>query len=525
LSIRNSAAKSVALIIVLTLAGKLLGFFREVLIAAKFGSGFESDAFFIALSATALITSLVQKAIKTTTIPVLFEVEAQEGKEGKRLHTSNLFNIVLLIALGLVIVGWVTAPWVLKVLAHGFEREQFDLAVVLMRIGMPVVIFSCATGVFRAYLQSEMRFLEFAASTVPFNFVFIFFLLFLSSIFGIKGLMVASVLAVASQLLIQIPGLVRTGYKFNHVLNIKDKYITKVLALTPPVFISVAIRDVNVIINKSLASFLIIGSISALNYANRLTRLVSGVFIYAITTVLYPILSKEANKDSYDGLKNVLTRGINVILLITVPATVGMIILAKPIVKVAFERGAFDAVATTMTSGALIFYSLGLVGMAMTSLLNNAYYSLQDTRTPMLYGLVSVGINICTNLVLIRFIAHMGLALGTSIAATVAAVLLLTGLRKKIGSLGGMRIISCGIKTLVASAAMGITAYISYGFLDSSILGDSFILELSALLGAVTLAVVVYCVMVIVLKIDEVFWVLNLGKQQLQKRGIHIPFQ
>lgn len=525
MSITNSAAKLVVIIIVLTLVGKLLGFFREILIASKFGSGFESDAFFIAFSATTLIAALFQKAIKTTTIPVLSEVEAQEGEEGKRLHTSNLFNLILLIALGLVIAGWVAAPLVLKVLAHGFEGEQFDLAVVLMRIGMPVIIFSCATGVFRGYLQSEMKFMEFAASTFPFNIVYIFFLLFLSSKFGIRGLMVASVLAVASQLVIQIPDLVKTGYRYNPIFNIKDRYIVKLLVLTPPVFISIAIRDINVIINKSLASSLITGSVSALNYANRLTGLVSGVFIYAITTVLYPILSKEANKDSFDGLKNVLTRGINVILLITVPATVGMIILAKPIVKIAFERGAFDAVATTMTSGALIFFSLGLVGMAVMSLLNNVYYSLQDTRTPMLIGLVSISINICTNIVLIRFMAHMGLALGASIAATVTAVLLLAGLRKKIGFLGGMRIIFCCIKTMVASAAMGMTAYVSYGFLDSSIQGDSLVLELSALLGAVTLAVVVYCVMVVILKIDEVFWVLNKAKQQLQKKDIHIPFQ
>lgn len=516
-------AKSVAIITIFTIGSKLLGFLREMLIASKFGSGIETDTFFIALSATTLLTSLLQSAINTTTIPVLSEVEALEGKEGKKAHTSNLVNIVLVAALEVVVLGILLAPMVVKIIAFGFSGEQYRLAVQLVRIGLPVALFSCTIGVFRGYLHSEMRFFETAATSFPFNFVYIFFLVFLSGRLGIKGLMVASVLAVASQLLIQLPGLIQTGYRYRLFFNLRDKYINKILKLVPPVFIGVAVRDINVLIDKSLASSLPAGSISALNYANRLNVLILGVFIASITTVLYPMLAKEASAENHVGLKNVLIQGTNVIVLITVPATVGMVVLAKPIVVTAFQRGAFDAAATGMTTGALIFYSLGLVGMALKSLLNYVYYSLQDTRTPMFNSFIAVAINVGANLILIRFLAHQGLALATSISSVVTAALLAAGLRKKIGGIGGHKSLRTGLKCLVAAAAMGTVAYFSFGAL-SNVLGQGFGAQALALSAAVILAAVIYGVILVLFKVEEVFWVFGLAKQQLERRGIRLPF-
>ena len=200
----EKAAKSVAIIVIFTLASKLLGFFREILIAAKFGSGTETDTFFVALAATNLLSSLLNTSINTTMIPVLSEVEARKNKQEKNTHTNNILHIILVISLLIILLGQILAPSCIRVIAPGFEDEQFMLAVRLMRIGLLVMVFSGIVGVFRGYLQSELMFTESAASQFPFNFVYIFFLVFLSSLFGINGLMVASVLAVGSQTLIQI---------------------------------------------------------------------------------------------------------------------------------------------------------------------------------------------------------------------------------------------------------------------------------------------------------------------------------
>ncbi|MBU5427908.1 murein biosynthesis integral membrane protein MurJ [Tissierella pigra] len=499
----NKTVKSALIIIIFSLGSKFLGFIREVLIAAKFGSSIETDTFFIALSASALISGFLSNAISTTFIPVISEVESKKGKKGKIEHTNNMINVIFFVSLILLVIVSLGTPMLVKLLASGFEGKQFDLAVKLTRIGLSMILFSGVIGVMTGYLQSEQRFNATAMIGFPFNFVYIFFLLFLSSMFGIKGLMVAGVVATFSQLLVQIPEARASGFRYKFIFDIKDKYIRKVLYLSLPVLIGVAINDLNAVVDRTLASNLVLGSISALNYANKLSGLILGVFISAITTVIFPVLSKEANNENIDGVKSTMSYGINLILLITIPATVGMIVLAKPIVEIAFQRGEFDATATLMTSQALVFYSMGLVASSLRLLITRVYYSLQDTKTPMINGVISVGFNIILNLILVRFMAHAGLALATSIAITIATIMLLYGLKKKIGSLGTKQYITTFFKTGLASSIMGLVAYIAYNGLYG-ILGVSKLYNLMSLLVAVGLAVIVYGVSCYLFKIEEV---------------------
>lgn len=513
----QQAAKSIIIMIIFTLGSKFLGFLREVLIAAKFGSGMETDTFFIALTATGLVTGFLSNAISTTFIPVLSEIDSKEGKTGKIGHTNNMINIIFVVSAALVMCGWIAAPIIVKLLAKGFEGEQFNLAIKLTRIGMPMILFSGIIGVMTGYLQSEERFTSSSAIGIPFNFVYIFFLLFLSTKFGIKGLMIAGVLAVASQFLIQIPEARSSGYMYDFKFDLKDKYIKQVVLLSLPVFIGVAINDLNAIVDKTLASSLMDGSISALNYANKLDGLILGVFVIAITTVIFPMLTKESNSDNYDSLKEIMGYGINIILLITIPATVGLIVLAEPIVQITFERGAFDTSATIMTSQALIFYSLGLVAMAIRLLITRVFYSIQDTKTPMVNGAISVGFNIILNLILVKFMAHSGLALATSIATTIATLLMMHSLRKKIGSMRVKSYIVCGLKSGLASAMMGLVSYLIYHGMYG-ILGTGIKFNLMSLLISVSIGVVVYVVLCYVFKVEEVGMVIEKVKEGLGKR-------
>lgn len=510
---KNQAAKSALIIIILTLGSKFLGLIREILIAAKFGSGVETDTFFVAMTSTALITGFISNAISTTFIPVLSEIESKEGKKGKIEHANNMLNIIFVISIILVMVTWTASPIIVKLLAKGFEGEQFESAVQLTRIGLPMILFGGIIGVFSGYLQSEQRFTSTAGIGFPFNFVYIFFLIFLSSKCGIKGLMVTAVIAVVSQSLIQIPEARRSEYKYMLKFDLKDKYIKRVVLLSLPVLVGVAINDLNAIVDRTLASSLVPGSISALNYANKLNGLILGVFISAITTVIFPLLSKESNNDNIIGMKKIMGKGINLILLITVPATGGLIVLATPIVEVAFQRGAFDVNATLMTSQALIFYSIGLVAMALNLLLTRVYYSLQDTKTPMINGAISVGFNIVLNLILAKYMAHAGLALATSIATTIGTFLLLTGLKKKIGSLGTKAYINTFFKTGLASGIMGIAAYVIYHGLYR-VLGVSKLYNLISLLVAVLISAIVYVVLCYIFKVEEVRDVMHKIKER-----------
>lgn len=511
----NRTARSVLLIIIFTLGSKFLGFLREVLIASKFGSGKQTDTFFIAASATTLIGSFILNSISTTFIPVISEVETKEGRKGKIKHTNNMLNLTAALSLILIIIAFIGTPLIVKILASGFKGEQFVLAVKLIRIGLPIILFSSLIGVLKGFLESEHRFYATALIGLPFNLVYIFYLIFISSLFEIKGLMISAVIAVLSQLLVQIPELRRAEFRYKFIFDLKDNYIKRVLYLSLPVIVGVAINDINAIVDKTLASRLVSGSISALNYANRLNGLVLGVFISAITTVVFPLLAEEFSNDNLSGVKKIMAYGVNIILLITIPATVGLIILATPIVQVAFERGAFTPDDTIMTSSALIFYSLGLVASSLRLLITRVYYSLQDTKTPMINGAISLGLNIIFNFIFIQFMAHAGLAFATSIANTVATLLLYYELKKKIGSLGTKGYVSNFIKAGFASVIMGVIVYVVYHGLFG-LLGVSKMANLLSLLSAVGIGILVYGVLCYIFGIKEVKDLIKRSKNRVR---------
>lgn len=513
----EKAVKSIAVIIVFSMSSRLLGFFREILIAAKFGSGAATDAFFIAITATTLFTTFFSQTINTTLIPILAQVQEKQGKEGKIRYVNNLLNIVLAISFLLTGISWIFAPYITRILAYGFEGDQFAQTVYLLRIGLPVVFFGSISGIFGGYLQSEKRFAESASSHLPFNLVYIIFLLFFADLFGVTGLMVASVIAVASQVLVFIPTLRAKNYRYQFIFDLNDFYLRKNLLLILPILVSVAVSDINKIIDRTLASSLINGSISALNYSNRLKGLITGIFSAAIVTVLYPALSDQAAKASLEEFKGTLRHGINTIAMISIPASVGIIVFAKPIVKISFERGAFDAAATIMTTSALIFYSIGIVGFSVKQFLNRAFYALHDTKTPMYNVIIAIGINVGLNLILVRFMAHDGLALATSISGLVSSGILFLGLRKKIGRLGLKQIGMTILKILIASLMMGAGALYLYNLLNR-ILANGLFLDLISLFAAVGAGVLIYIFLLYLMKINELIWILRLLKSKLGRK-------
>ena len=512
----KKAAKSAVIIIILSLISKFLGFLREILIASKFGSGMETDAYFIALSATTILMGMVAAGLNTTLIPIFSEIEVKSGYKKKVDYMNNIINVVNILAVFFLILGWFLSPIIIRIMAKGFEGEQFQLAVNLTRIGLPIMLFTGTRAIFTGYLQSNESFLAPAAIGLPFNMVYIFYLIFLSSKFGIKGLMVASVLAVLAQTFIQIPAAKKQGYKYKFKIDFKDKYIKKALLLTLPIMVGTAINEFNIIVDKTMASSLQEGSISSLNYASKLNGIILGVFIAAITTVIFPILSKESNKDNIDGLKLIMSHGINVILLITLPATVGLIILSEPIVRIFFQRGAFDATATIMTTKALIFYAVGLVGMALRLIFDKVYYSMQDTKTPMINSAIAVGANIGLNFLFIKPLGHGGLALATSISTTIATILLIRDLDKRVDDIDHSTNRKCMAKTLVASMIMGVVVYFLYGGLNRVFIGGKMI-ELLVLIISVAIGAMVYIGLCYLFRVEEIRMVIDRMKLRLGK--------
>ncbi|OLS02267.1 murein biosynthesis integral membrane protein MurJ [Tissierella creatinophila] len=506
---KNNLAKSATMIALFTLISKGMGFLREIMIAYKYGSGMKTDTYFAAMTATVLIMGTIGAALNTTLIPIFSEIRAKGGKNAQKIYLNNMLNIVFLITVAIAIFGYIFSPLIIKVLAKGFEGEQFDLAVKLNRIGMPIVILLGFTYVLSGYLQSNEIFGPHAIMGIPYNLVFLMGLLFFVSSKNIQTLMVISVLATLTQVLIQVPAVLNTKYRYKPRVNLKDPYLKKALILVMPVLLGSAVSQINVIIDKTLASELVEGSMSALVYASRINEMIISVFVAAIATVVFPMLSKAFSNQDIKEIRAIFKKGVNIILLITVPATVGIMLLGEDLVRIFFERKAFDARATMMTSGALFYYSIGLIASALRLMLNKMFYSFQDTRTPMINGAIAVIINVILNLFFIRFMGHTGLALATSLSAIVTTILLFIDLRSRIGKLGLTKIALTFIKVSISSAIMGVVVYLLY-FKVGALLPDKTIVELLSLIVSVAIGMITYFLLCIILKVEELGLVLKI---------------
>lgn len=314
--------------------------------------------------------------------------------------------------------------------------------------------------------------------------------------------MVISVIASATQFLIQLPAVRHLGYRYSLYVDLNDPYLGKALILIIPVLLGSAVQQINVIIDKTLASDLVEGSISSLTYASRINDVIISVFVMAITTVVFPMLSQAFSQEDNEKVKRIFNQGINIILIITVPATIGIFILSEPMVRLFFQRGAFDDTATLMTSQALVYYSIGLVGSSLRLMLNKVFYSFQDTKTPMINGVFAVILNVIFNLILIKHMGHRGLALATSISAIITTMMLFIDLRKKIGPLGIRNIISSLIKTFIAGLMMGILVYLVY-FKLGALLPQMKVIQIIMLLLSVAIGAITYFILCLVFKVRE----------------------
>jgi len=393
MSVIKKTAKSAFIIMMFTMVSKFLGFVREMMIASRFGAGAVNDAYVIATTATVVIMAAVGTGLNTTLIPIFTEIQQKHGQESKIKFMGNIVNVTIFLTLGITIFGLAFSPQIIRVIASGFKGDQFRLAVELNRIGFVMVVFMVLTFVFSGFLNSSHKFGAPAAVGVVYNVVFIIYLAFFAGTFGIGGLMVATVIAYLTQVIIQLPSARRLGYKFSKVVNFKDSYLKKALFLTGPVAIGTVVRQINLVIDRTLASGLAEGSVSALNYSERLNTLVFSLFVVTIITVIFPMLSQESEKKDIEAIKNIMGYSINSILLVTMPVMIGMIVLATPIVRLVFERGAFTPEDTVATAIALTYYSISIVAFALREVLSKVFYAFQDTVTPMINGIIAVVIN------------------------------------------------------------------------------------------------------------------------------------
>ena len=503
----SKKTKTTALVLMLIiLTSKITGFFRDIVLAQTFGAGEITDAYLTALNIPVVLFDGISAALGTTFIPIYFKIKSSKGQEEVNKFTSNILNIVIIISLIFVLLGVIFAPYIVKIFAVGFKGDVFDLTVNYSKILIFSMVFIAINGLVSSYLVASGYVYISGGITIPFN-IFVIIAIIFASVTESYVMVYGTLIAYIAQLLFQLPLLIKKGYKHRLTVNLRDENIRQILFLVIPVFIGSYINQINAVVNRTLASTLDSGSITALNYANKLNMFAVGVIAVAISTIMYPILSKLASEGNKKLFKINISKSINMIVIIMLPIMVVMTTFSKEIVKVLFEEGSFNSHDTYLTSTALFFYSIGILSYGLKELLAKSFYSLQDTKTPVRNATISVVINIVFSIILVNIMGIGGLALASSISATVTTMLLLISLRKKIGKIGFSYILKTFIKGAIASIVMYIIMRIAYNYIF--IYGSRFALESRKFIAfncfiSVILGMSTYLIVVLALKVKEV---------------------
>lgn len=512
----SNLAKSAFWLMVVTMLSKVLGFGREIVLNYFYGTSAYSDVYIVAMNIPLVLFASIGVGLGTTFIPLYQEVLNERGEERAIKFSNNIMSIVVALSIILGVLGFIFAEPLVKMFAWHYEGEKLVVAAKFVRIMIGGVLFIGLSNLMTSYLQIKGDFTIPGMIGLPNNIIIIISIILSAVVGNIYILAIGTLIGMLSQFLFQVPFAIKKGYKFKPTIDLKDEYLKKMLWLVMPVFIGVAVNQVNVMVDKSLASGLEDGVITALNSANRLNGFVMGLFIATLGAVIYPTLSKLSTENNNEKFAQSVANSVNCVNLLVIPASIGAIILATPIVRILFQRGAFDDRSTVLTATALVFYSVGMIGFGLRDILGKVFYSLKDTKTPMVNGMISVALNIVLDIVLVKVMGHGGLALATSLSALICILLLFRSLKKKIGYYGQDKIKSTFIKILISSFVMGVVTYFTYKSLFG-ILGLGFIQEAIALGASIALGGAIYAVLIVLFKVEEVNMAIDMVKRKLKR--------
>jgi putative peptidoglycan lipid II flippase len=550
---QTSVAKSAGIVSIAVMFSRVLGLVREMIFAAVFGAGFLADAFQAAFKISNTLRDLfAEGALSAAFVKVFTDYQVKRTEEEAWRLASMVLNALAVVLCVVVVIGIFVSPYLIKLLAKDFSPEKAELAVILTQIMFPFILLVALAAVAMGVLNTKGRFGVPASASTAFNVFSIIFGLaiaywlsggqmtgkpFWSYFFGgsqtsaiqdinavppiyaqwaIIGMAIGVLIGGAAQFLIQVPSLLRVGFRFSPVLSFTDPGVLQVAKLMAPAILGVSAVQMKVFIDVFLLSS-IEGGNSWLPYAFRLMQFPIGVFGVAVGTASIPMLSRLAAENKFDEFRSTLSSSIRLVFLLTLPSACGLVVLSTPIIRLIYERGMFSPVSTDMTAFALIGYSIGLTGYAAIKVLSPSFYALDDVKTPMLVSLCSVIIYPFAGYFLMQFfsqfyvtpqtpkgLAHVGLTVATSLIALTSFSLLTFMMRKRIKHIEGKEILAAFIKIAVASAVMSAVCYFSYYFLHTQFGGKDLIAKLIEAFVPIGLGGIVFLIAAKILKISEI---------------------
>jgi putative peptidoglycan lipid II flippase len=458
----NTRAASIVALAVL--CSRVLGVVREQVFAALFGGGRIMDAFTIAFRIPNLLRDLfAEGSLSTAFITVFSKTAAAEGDRSAWVLANKVATLAVVVLSGIVILGIVGAPWIVAVIAPWFDPAKAALTVTLTRIMYPFILLVSLAALVMGMLNAKDVFGVPAMASSFFNIGSIITGValgwYLDPHFGpraILGLAIGTLVGGALQLGVQLPALHRLGYVFRPDFAWRDRGVRAILRLMGPSVIAASTTQVNVLVNTLFASRLGNGRIFWLQIGFRLMQLPLGIFGVALGTVALPLLARMAAAGNTHAFRTELARGMRLAFLMTIPASIGLILLADPIVSVLYQHGRFTAYDTAEAAAALRFYAIGLCGYAGLKVLVNAFYAIDRRKTPMVVSFCAVALNLLFNwLFTVRFgWGHRGLAFSTACIATTNFLVLYVLMHRHLGRLESRAMLTLLRRLAVASAVL-----------------------------------------------------------------------
>jgi putative peptidoglycan lipid II flippase len=501
-----------------------MGLVRDMVLARFFGSGVSADAFFVAFRIPNLLRRLFAEGSLTIAfIPVFTEYLTQKGRKEAFDVARTILTLLALVLSVSALLGVLLSPWIVRIQAFGFggSGDRYELTVLLTRITFPYIFFISLVAFFMGVLNSLRHFGAPAAAPIFLNVGIIGAAYLISPhcpqpIVGIAlGVLIGGILQVG----LQIPWVLKEGLKIFPLWQPDHPAVRRIGLLMLPAIVGSAVYQFNQFMGTLLASFLPQGSVSWLYYADRLVQFPLGIFAIAISTAALPSLSAQAAMQDLDEFQDTLSYSLRLVFFVTLPCVIGLIVLGKPIIRIFFERGAFDSQSTIMTNKALFFYSVGLWAFSGIRVMVSAFYALQDTKTPVKVAIVAAVANLVFSLAFMGPLKHGGLALALSLASSLQFCLLVFFFKRKV-PIGKLRAVLVSVsKSILAAASMGVGIYCLYSTWLSTHSSDGF-WAVTIKLGALLLAgIAMYFLVARVIGCRELGSLLDMLRPAVRARG------
>ncbi len=496
-----NVTQTAALLAVLTLISKLIGFIREMLMANYYGTTYVANAYVLATSIPGIVFGGIFGAISVAYMPIFSTTAANNGPQEGDRFTSAIINLLMISSLFSSAIGIIFAEQIVSTFFSKLPQEAAILTIFYLKISFTFLLFTSIGGILDAYLQYKGSFLL-PVIAGYFQNLGMISVLMISACTSHYYLMFGLLLGYALRALVQL--IFTRKHNFKYLFKIRSGGNTrKIIFLALPVFIGSAGGQISGFVDKTFASSIPGGAISALGYGSLVVGLIAGLTTVILTTMIYPRFAQAGATKDYDRLGELLSTGITLTCLIALPCTLGGMAYSKQIIQIIFERGAFDPNSTYMTSIAFFYYVIGLSFGAIGSILVYCFYSLHDTKTPLFIGLISVSVDIFFNFILIKPMGLAGLALSTSIGGFTGMILFYVMLRRKHRQIKIIKSIYKLMKICFASIVSVGTSILAYNY---AILPIKHILypRIIQLGLAVFIAVMVYYLLLYLMKIEEI---------------------